>query len=105
MKPSVAKVSKTIFIGKEAHLFLSREQRKQRGCKPLPDEVEEKAWNRMYKNKNGMKMVDDNSYGGGDGTYRGKWWGWNVDTIKAMLNEANLPYIEGEPIEYFEVYL
>lgn len=105
VRTSGGKISQTIFIGKEAHFFLSREQSRQRGFKPLPKEAEDRTWAKMYKPVNGMRMVDDNSYGGGDGTRNGKWWGWKVETIKAMLDEAGLPYEEGEPIEYIEVYI
>lgn len=104
MKTSTAKVSQTIFVGKEAYLYLDKIQREQRGCKPLPKDRQEILWARVKDEKN-LRLVDDNSFGGGDGTYHGKWWTWKVETIKAMLDEANLPYIEGKPIEYFEVYL
>ena len=94
--------SKSIFIGKEAHFFLDEESRKQRGCKCLSKEAKEKQWMRIPK-VDGLRNVIDDTYGGGDGTYHGKWTSWSVEDIKRMLNEAGLSYVEGPEVEYIDI--
>lgn len=94
--------SDTIYISKEAYLYLLRISRKQRGCKPLDEIAEERIWNKIHKVGDKFRL-DDQSLGGGDGTYKGKWWSWSVDTVKTMLTEAGFEYEEGEPIEYILV--
>lgn len=98
-------VTETIYIGRDAYMFLDREQRKQRGCKPISKESEDRLWKRIMKDKQGRCLVDDNSFGGGDGTYYGKWWSWSVSTIKNMLDEAGFTYEPGKPMEYINVII
>ena len=67
--------------------------RKQRGFKPLTKEQKEKMI--IYITKNGMSnkiRLDHNSLGGGDGTKDGRWWGWNVVTLKSMLKKAGYSF-------------
>lgn len=97
--------SQTILVGKESYLYLDRIMREQRGCKPLTPEQEEKFWGKQRVNADGFTSCNDDSLGGGDGTYYGRWWSWSVETLKKMLDEANLPYEDGEPIEYINVIL
>ena len=108
------KRSPTIWVGKESYMYLNRISREQRGCKQLSQEVENKMWNRQLtkakigkadKEKN-LVRLDNDSMGGGDGTYSGKWWSWSISTIKEMLDEAKLPYSDGEELveEYTPVY-
>lgn len=94
--------SKSIFIGKEAHFYLDRESRKQRGCKPITGEAEERIWNRIPK-VDGLRQVTDDSYGGGDGTYYGRWTRWSVEDVKKMLDEAGFSYAEGPEVEYISI--
>lgn len=97
------RISRSIWIGKEAYFFLNRECRKQRGCRPLTEEQEKKFWKRLeiaVSVKNGKYQVTDNSFGGGDGTYNGRWWPWSVDDIERMLNQAGFEYEEGEEVIY-----
>lgn len=95
--------SATILIGRDAHEYLEAICREQRGCKPLSAEQKDRQWDRILKFKDtGMRQVYDDTYGGGDGTYWGKWWSWSVETIKTMLDEANLPYEESEPITWID---
>lgn len=96
------KISKTILVSKSAYLYLDRVSRIQRGCKPITTEQESKLWKRLPKVK-GKAQLDDNSMGGGDGTYHGRWWGWNVDTLKEMLTEAGFTYESGDDIYYLNV--
>lgn len=99
-------VHDTILIGKEAHIFLMNEERKQRGCKPLSAEAHDRMWNRIPKYKEtDMRQVDCETYGGGDGTYSGKWWSWSVDEIKTMLQTAGYKWYECEPIHGVKVIL
>ena len=104
MVRNVVNTTKTIWIDREAYFFLKRLSREQRGCQPLTQEVEDRLWNRVRKTGE-LYQCDDNSFGGGDGTYHGRWWSWSVDTIKSLLDEAGLSYTEGEDVEYISVYI
>lgn len=97
--------SQTILVGKESYLYLDRISREQRGCKPLTPDQEDRLWSKCRLNADGLRSCNNYSLGGGDGTYHGRWWSWSVDTLKKMLDEANLPYEDGEPIEYINVHL
>lgn len=100
------KTSKTIWIGKKAYFFLEAEGRKQRGCKPLSKEQKEKIWRRikgLSTFKNGQYQITDNHFGGGDGTYNGKWWDWSIDTVIEMLEENGFKYRVGRKQEYIKV--
>ena len=100
------KTSKTLWVGKGAYFFLNGESRKQRGCKPLTEDQKSKIWERIknsYRYKNGMVRIDDNSFGGGDGTYYGKWTSWSIDTISKMLDDKGYKYRNGKQIEYINV--
>lgn len=97
--------SETIWIGKDAYMYLDREERRQRGCRTLTAEAENAMWERITTRrgtnaKDGMIRVNDDSFGGGDGTYNGKWWGWNIPTVKQMLDDAGFTYRTGEKITY-----
>ncbi len=95
-------IDNTILIGKDAHLYLARIQRKQRGCKPLTKEQEEEIWEKIPKYKNTqLRQVDSNCYGGGDGTYHGCWWSWSTEDLKRMLTEAGFPWNEAEPVRHY----
>lgn len=96
-------ITDTILITKEAHIFLDRIQRQQRGCRPLTEEQENRIWERMpkYVRKDAeLRRVNDFTYGGGDGTYYGKWWDWPVEDIKKMLAAAGFTWEDAEPIHY-----
>ena len=93
-------ISKTILVSRNAYFYLDRLSRIQRGCKPLTVQQEEKFWKSIYK-INGKAQLSDNSMGGGDGTYYGKWWSWNVETLKRMLDDGGFKYQEGEDLYYF----
>ena len=97
----------TIWVSKEAYFYLNRIESEQRGCKPMTARQEEKYWNRIpdIKKRENLIQLDDNSLGGGDGTYNGRWWSWNVDTLKTMLDKAGFEYEDGKEIEYAPVYL
>ena len=98
------RVSKSIWIEKDAYMYLDRESRKQRGCKKMSAEAEERLWNRVCRHGELDKVqATDNSFGGGDGTYDGRWWLWSVDTLMKMLDEAGLPYDEGKEVKYISL--
>lgn len=103
MMISKEKTSKTIYVGKEAYFYLNGIMREQRGRKPLSEEAMEKMWNRLNKNEKGLREVYDGSFGGGDGTYNGRWWSWSVDTIKEMLDEKGFAYEEGGELKYIAI--
>ena len=79
-------------------MYLNRIQRQQRGCKPLTEESEKRLWGRVNK-QDDKYQATDHSFGGGDGTYYGKWWAWNIKTVKEMLDKAGIPYENGENVE------
>ena len=90
----VVKTSEVIAVGKEAYRYLKNLSREQRGCKPLNDEQFEKFWRKLHKTKDGLKEIDNNSLGGGDFTYNGKWWAWSVEIIRIMLKDAGYTWQE-----------
>lgn len=82
-----------IWVTKEAYFFLKNEMRKQRGFKPLTKKQKERIL--IHITKNGMSnkiRLNHNSLGGGDGTKDGRWWGWNVATLKKLLKKAGYSY-------------
>lgn len=98
--------SRTLWIGKKAYFFLRREERKQRGCKPLTEKQEENVWRKIKASpnfRNGQYQIDNDSFGGGDGTYEGKWWAWSVDYIMKMLDDNGLSYRKGHVVEYIDL--
>lgn len=102
-----SKTSKTLWIGKKAYMYLDDESRRQRGCKVFSKEAKDNLWKHLStcesRFKNGRVQIDDKTFGGGDGTYYGKWWSWNVQTLKEMLDKAGFKYKEGKDIEFIEV--
>lgn len=100
------KTRNTLIISKEAYFFLEDESRKQRGCKPLNDVQVERFYQRYCrKTPDGRMIVNDDSLGGGDGTYNGKWWSWSCEELKRMLDENGFSYEEGQPEKYIPVYI
>lgn len=92
--------SKSIKIGKEAYRYLNSIQREQRGCKALSDEQFDNLWHRATKfGEQDFYIATNDSFGGGDGTYNGKWTDWDVDKLKEMLDAQGLPYEDGEDVE------
>jgi hypothetical protein len=91
-------IKKTILVDKEAYLYLNEISRKERGCSPLTETQKDRIWSRAFK-YNGKRVLDDDSIGGGDGTYCGKWWSWSLETIKDMLTKAGFKFEDGPDIE------
>lgn len=96
------RTSEIIGVTKEAYMYLNRICRVQRGCKVLTEELENRLWNRCYK-REGLKVLDDNSLGGGDGTYYGKWTSWNVETLRQMLRDGGYTWVELGTHEYINL--
>lgn len=96
-------VTEVIAVNKEAYLFLERISRQQRGCKPLTEAQEDRFWDRCCKNKEGLKELDNDSIGGGDGNYYGKWWSWSVRQLRNMLSEAGFTWKECGTREYINL--
>ena len=104
-----------IAVNKEAFIYLERLSRAQRGCKPLSPEQLDGIWQRRlaaYSNKqspdvSSLLILDDESMGGGDGSYYGKWSRWSCADLKQILSEAGLTWSELEPIEFdcIDVYI
>ena len=97
----------TIYIPKEAYFKLTNRSRLERGCKPLEEESLEKRWQRIpaLRKDGDFIRVDNDSLGGGDGTYYGKWTSWDVPTLKRMVEEMGYTWKQGEEIEVLPVYI
>lgn len=96
------RTSQTLLIGKEAWAFLKNECRKQRGLNPISDSIKDKMWSRRRK-VNGKAQIMDDSFGGGDGTYTGKWTSWSLEDMKGMLDKEGYEYEIGEPVKYINL--
>lgn len=96
-----------IAVNKEAYLFLIERSRKERGCKPLSDQAKERMWARTRKNANGKRVLDDESLGGGDGTYYGKWTSWTCEDLKKLLTEGGHEWedLGTVEVEYMNIYI
>ena len=93
-----------IAVNKEAFLYLDSLMRKERGCKPLNDQAKDMFWKRVMqcsasRTPEGLKILDDESMGGGDGTYYGKWTNWTCEDLKKLLAEAGHEWKELGSIE------
>lgn len=101
----VIRTTEVIGVSKDAYQYLARISRTQRGCKPLDEQQEERIWKRLIKNKDGLKELNNDSLGGGDGTYNGRWWGWNVETLRKMLKDGGYTWKEYGEQEIIELYI
>ena len=90
-------VRDTIYIGKEAYMYLLRTQRAQRGCSMLTEEQEGRIWDRMPKSSEGLRKVTRDSFGGAAGGVYGRWTSWSLEKVKQILSEAGYTWKEGEP--------
>ena len=65
------RVTESIYIDREAYMFLDRESRRQRGCKELTKEGEDIMWKCVTGieclMRNGKRRVDDNSIAAAEG--------------------------------------
>lgn len=96
--------SPTIWVDRDAYFYLNRISREQRGCKPLSEELEYKIWQRLtFYGKTDKYQLDNESMGGGDGTYNGRWWSWSVETLRNLLDDAGFKYEIGEDREYISI--
>lgn len=98
-------ISEVIGVNKEAYIYLAKIQRKQRGCTELNEDRYNKIWDRLNKNAEGLRELDNDSMGGGDGTYNGKWWSWSVETIRGMLRDGGFEWVELGTRESIAVYI
>lgn len=103
--------SKTIRVPLESWIFLKEKMRNER----IGDHLSEKALDHLKKemekpyNKNGHVLMDGDlggAVGNPENSYEeGRWTNWSVEDMKKMLDEANLPYEEGEEVSYISVGL
>ena len=95
-----------IGVNKEAYLYLRNLSREQRGCKVLNHEQSERIWNKIKK-EDDLAILDDESLGGGEGKYYGRWWSWSCDDMRSFLRDQGFTWKDMEPIEFdcIEVYL
>ena len=110
----MTRISKTILVGRDGFAYLRNRQRVERGSKPLNYASIDNCWDRLRKYRKimndgkdiavGEEMVlcNDDSFGGGDGTADGMWWGWSVDTLKQMLECVGIAYEIGPDEEIID---
>ena len=104
------KKSPTILVPWESWLYLEERSYKER----IGVKNNEYSLERMKRNfdrlsdYNGMKQLMDNDFGGAVGNpektreeYR--WTSWSCEDMKKMLDEAGLPWEQGEEVEYISV--
>lgn len=93
-------------MGRKHISSLEEKKENKEGGKPLTEKQEENVWRKIKASpnfRNGQYQIDDNSFGGGDGTYNGRWWAWSIDYIMKMLDENGLSYRKGHVIEYIDL--
>lgn len=89
------RTTEIIAVNKAAYRFLYDESRKQRGCKKLSNNDFNEFWDRMRKDSEGLRELDDYSLGGGNGThYYGKWTRWTVKDLRTLLSNAGFTWQE-----------
>jgi len=86
-------ISESIYIGREAYLYIRNEMRKQYGYKPLTEEQKDRIWRRLYKGAKGDEVVRIDKAGG-----------WSVYDVKQMLDKAGFEYEAGEEVRYIDAY-
>lgn len=102
---------KTIKVPLESWIYLQDLGHQQRVGGHLSDKARERLTNLMLKpyNKDGHTLMDGDLGGAvGDPNNsweEGRWTSWSVDTMKKILDNANLPYTDGEDIECIELGL
>ena len=97
-----------IAVSKDAFIHLEKTSRAQRGCKPLSSDQMDAMWhrrltaygNRLSPDVSSLLILDDESMGGGNGSYYGKWTSWSCDDLKRMLADAGFTWVDLEPIEF-----
>lgn len=106
---------KTIAVPFESWFFLQKEEHRQRSERG--GQLTEKRWKDMFystADKNAasgsVKYIKSGDLGGCNGSpvhawEEHRWTYWTLDDMKAMLDEAGLPYSEGEDIECCDVWL
>lgn len=85
-----------LMVTRPAYEYLRDEMRRQRGCSPLTQEQKDRIWKQLVKfwDSGDKVRLTNNSMGGGDGTYEGKWWSWTTEDLKSMLSEGGFSWEE-----------
>ena len=110
MNTSVRKTN-TLLLPWESYLYLQRKERKERCGDCLKDE-----WIKRLKRgfddlaKDGHKQIMDGDLGGCIGNpenawEEGRWTSWTCEDMKRILDEAGLPYKDGDETEYIAISL
>ena len=110
MTERVRKAS-TILLPWESYLFLQQKMRSERcGDRKTEKQVERLKINFDRLARNGYKQLMDGDLGGCHGPIenafeQGRWTSWSCEDMKRILDEAGLPYKDGEETEYISVSL
>lgn len=96
-----------IGVDKEAFFYLVDLSREQRGCGVLTDVARDRIWRRRKETDDDLVILNDESMGGGDGTYYGRWTSWSCEELKSLLQKAGHTWVDLEPIEFdcIDVYI
>lgn len=98
--------SSTILVPLESFLYLQDKQRFERSGKHCSEQnIERLKYNFETFSYNGYKQIMNGDLGGCKGEPENaweerRWTSWSVEDIKKILDEASLPWKEGEEQEY-----
>ena len=92
-------VLEVIKISVDACVYLRQEERKEKGCKQLSDEVIRRQYEKTINNlnyKDGLYRATRDSFGG---VRNGKWVQWDIPELKERLEKAGFSWEEDKPQE------
>lgn len=101
--------SATILVPFESWMFLQKKGHEERGGKPYSDRAIERLTRSFQDNSyQGYKQLMNGDLGGCKGNPENaweerRWTSWSVDDMKKILDEAGLPWKDGEEAEYIAV--
>lgn len=95
----------TIIVSPDVWRWLRNKQRASYGYKEMTDEEFTKLYRRYSPKKpDGRVVVSDDAMYFGTGQRRSPQTPRRCSDLKRMLDEAGLPYEDGEPVEVIPVY-
>lgn len=106
---SVACKSNSILVPLESWMFLQKKGYRERIGKELSEkaiQLRERSFERNAHN--GKRQLINGDLGGCRGPVEnaweeGRWTSWSIEDMKKMLDEAGLPWEDGEEVEYIAV--
>lgn len=101
--------SPTLLVPFESWMFLQRKGYQERSGKPHSEKgIERLRRNFQEHSYQGYKQLMNGDLGGCNGDPENaweehRWTSWSVDDMKKILDEAGLPWKDGEEAEYISV--